>query len=91
MAVIDCGFDASVLCLNPSGYRRGWFNMRDFGAMFEHEEPVPHSVQAAVLIRPDVCFGAHYGLNSDIALGPKGAITGLLHRSKAGNSMAPFL
>ena len=47
--------------------------MSDLGAMFGHEEPLPYSVQAAVLIRPDVCFGAHYGLNSDIALGPKGA------------------
>ena len=50
-----------------------WFDMSDLGAMFGHEEPLPYSVQAAVLIRPDVCFGAHYGLNSDIALGPKGA------------------
>jgi hypothetical protein len=50
-----------------------WFDMSDLGAVFGHEEPLPHSVQAAVLIRPDVCFGAHYGLNSDIALGPKGA------------------
>jgi hypothetical protein len=38
-----------------------------------HEQSRAHPVQAAVLIRPDVCFGAHYGLNSDIQLGPKGA------------------
>jgi hypothetical protein len=36
----------------------------------------------AVLLPADVCFGAHYGLNSDIALGPKSATSGLLHRNE---------
>jgi hypothetical protein len=51
--------------LHPNFFRHS------LGAVLDHEEPLPHSVQAAVLIRPDDCFGAHYGLNSDIALGPK--------------------
>jgi hypothetical protein len=24
-----------------SGHRRGWFDMRDLGAVFDHEEPLP--------------------------------------------------
>jgi hypothetical protein len=33
----------------------------------------------------DVCFEAHYGLKSDIALSPKSANTGLMRRSRGSN------
>jgi hypothetical protein len=36
------------------------------------------------LSEPDVRFEAHYGLNSDIARGPKSARKRLMHRSKNG-------
>jgi hypothetical protein len=52
-------------------FLEGW---RYLGAVLEQDEPLTHPMQAAVLIRPEVCYGAHYGLNSDIALGPKSAI-----------------
>jgi hypothetical protein len=25
-----------------SGHRRGWFDMRDLGAVLDHAEPLPH-------------------------------------------------
>jgi hypothetical protein len=28
-----------------SGQRRGWFDMRDLGAVLVHEEPLPHPVE----------------------------------------------
>ena len=41
-----------------SGHRRGWFDVRDFGAVFDREEPLPHPAGDQVQLRRRIIFAA---------------------------------
>ena len=68
-SVDDARGTSARAAIHSFHFLEGWLVTRDLGAVTSSPRPIRY--RPPCCFRPDVCFGAHYGLNSDIALGPK--------------------